>query len=215
MMETTSLLQALETLSYVGLFLWLVLYDLLFFAPLPPYEPLLLTLGYVANMGLFNVFGVIIVIIAAAMLVDNIFFFLSKKGNCSVEKFMSRYKKSTFLKYKQKLEEHYAKSSLVISFIPKIRIFGPVISGTLNVRWRKFFLANALANTSTGMVYALLGFFFHDALQGFMRESSLAEHFLFYLLMLSLAIGVFFLIKKFFLIRATHALKKESIGNDE
>lgn len=151
-----------ETYGYVGVFVFFLIIDELI--PLPD-EISLITLGYLCTIGALRyplLAGV--AAFAAFMLVDAIEFLLARKGSRLVRKLQKKANQGWLERYKQKLHDNLPKTLLVLSFIPRMRVFGPLLVGVTHVPARRFFLYDALSLGLFILVYMSLGFFFHNAI---------------------------------------------------
>lgn len=162
MIIETNISQLFETISYTGIFLWFVLYNFLFFLPLPPPELVFITIGYLASIGDANIFVMALIILITKILVDNTFFLISTKEGKAVQKITSMFGKNTFKKYQEQMIKNISKTFIILVFIPKVRLLGPVVSGSIKIKWRQFFVNNLLANATFIASYLFLGFFFHQ-----------------------------------------------------
>lgn len=190
---TLDIIATLQTVSLIGLFLWMVLYGLLFFIPiLPPYELVLLTIGYAMSVGEMNILFPFIAVVLAATAVDSVFFSLTKQGSSYVQKYVMKYGTSTIKKYEKRLKEHYLKSFIILYFIPKIRLFASVISGSTNISWKRFLPASLLSSGIVAAFYICLGYFFNQTIRTILQTVQGWQHLLFYLVMIIVALLIFF-----------------------
>lgn len=148
------------------------LYGILFFiifaetgfvvTPFLPGDSLLFAAGALCPIGALNVWVLISLLIAAAILGNTINFFIGKKlGPAFLEK-----EKIPFIKkeYILKAQEFYAKhgtKALVISrFIPIVRTFVPFIAGIAKMNTAKFVLWTALSAFIWVIPITFAGYFF-------------------------------------------------------
>ena len=78
MIDPASLIPTIESLSYVGIFIALLLVGYLI--PVPE-EVLLILIGYSVSEGIGSLFPVILVSIAGLYFGDNALYYLTRKGN--------------------------------------------------------------------------------------------------------------------------------------
>lgn len=191
-----------ESLSYMGLFLWLVVYNLLFFLPLPPPEIILVTVGYIASLGQIDPFIAGFLIILTAGLSDNTFFLLTLKGNKSVQKIIQKFGgQKIFLRFKSRMEKNPLRTLIILAYIPSVRFFGPILSGSVKIKWKKFFVYDSLSNIIFSTTYISLGYLFHRTIRRFVGELTIWEHLLFYPIMIIIALIITYLIRKHFLFK--------------
>ena len=160
-MEINVIASNLQHLSYFGVFLW--------FSALSPVVPVfeevvLITIGYLSAIGLMNPFFAAVVAIFSMALADNTFFFLSSSGSRFFKRFIKKKKPKIFIKFENKMRKNMPKTILVLTFIPRVRFFGPIIAGIVNVIWFQFFLFDLLALTTYVTIYVSLGYFFYNKL---------------------------------------------------
>lgn len=191
-----------ESLSYTGLFLWLVVYNLLFFLPLPPPEIILVTVGYIASLGRIDPFIAGFLIVLTSGLSDNTFFFLTLKGNQLVQKIIQKFGgQKIFLRFKSRMEKNPLRTLIILAYIPSVRFFGPILSGSVKIKWKKFFVYDSLSNIIFSTTYISLGYFFHRTIRRFVGELTIWEHLFFYPIMIIIALIITYLIRKHFLLK--------------
>jgi len=202
MLINTNITQVFGTLSYAGLFVWLVIYNLLFFAPLPPAEIILVTVGYIGSLGHIDPVIAGIIIIFTSGLSDNAFFLLTLKDNKLVQKIVQKFGgQKIFLRFKSRMEKNPLRTLIILAFIPTVRFFGPIISGSVKIKWKKFFVYDSLSNIIFSTTYISLGYFFHRTIRRFVGELTIWEHLLFYPIMIIIALIITYLIRKHFLLK--------------
>src|ERR1051325_2258475 len=121
--------------GYLGIFLFFVTVDQV--TPIPE-EVTLLTIGYLASRGMFNAFIAGTVSLVAFLAVDTAYFYLAKSGNRLVKKLKDRMKSKFMERYKHRFKHHMPKTLLVLNFIPRARMFGPILGGMLEVPFTRF-----------------------------------------------------------------------------
>lgn len=193
-----NVINVLETFSYIGLFSWFLLFDA--FIPLPE-ELVLLSIGYVSSAGYLNLFIAGFLAMFAFLLIDNSFFYLAKIGSKFISKFEKRASKKIFLKYKSKMIKNMPKMLLILTFIPRIRFFGPIFAGIIKVDWKRFLFYDALALLIYVSFYVSLGYFFHSALDLIMEEINRFQHIIFYITMIVIGGILVYFINKYFIKR--------------
>ncbi|MDD4858572.1 MAG: VTT domain-containing protein, partial [Candidatus Krumholzibacteria bacterium] len=131
----------MQHLSYMGIFLWLLLSQLIIVMPIPE-EAVLLSIGYVSATGVWNPFIAAAIALATLLLADNAFYFLSKSGNRYVARLVKRSEGGAFAKAESQMKRNMPRAVFTLTFIPRLRFFGPVLAGILKLRWLAFFLAD-------------------------------------------------------------------------
>lgn len=144
--------------SYLGFFLISVCVS--YVIPIPE-AIMLIFFGYMARKMGFNVGDVILVSIAGGIIGDNALYRLSYFGNKYVEKFNRKMRAHKLIEYEYLVVENIGKAVYFLRLVTGVRFFGPVISGTLGVRWRNFLPLNAGATSLHATFFVLLGYMFH------------------------------------------------------
>lgn len=168
----------IQHLSYTGIFLWFLLTQLIIVMPIPE-EVVLISLGYVSATGVWNPFIAAAIALATLILSDGIFYFLSRSGNRYIARLVKRSEGGAFAKAEAQMKRNMPRAVFTLTFIPRLRFFGPVLAGILKLKWPAFFLADASALVIHVSVYTFLGFFFHKSLVGLFKNVAVLQHVLF------------------------------------
>jgi membrane-associated protein len=168
----------IQHLSYTGIFLWFLLTQLIIVMPIPE-EVVLISIGYVSATGVWNPFIAAAIALATLILSDGIFYFLSRSGNRYVARLVRRSEGGAFAKAEAQMKRDMPRAVFTLTFIPRLRFFGPVLAGMLKLKWPAFFLADASALVIHVSVYTFLGFFFHKSLAGLFKNLAVLQHALF------------------------------------
>ena len=177
----------IQHLSYTGIFLWLLFTQLIIVMPIPE-EVVLISIGYVSATGIWNPFVAAAIALATLILSDGIFYFLSRSGNRYVARLVRRSEGGAFAKAEAQMKRNMPRAVFTLTFIPRLRFFGPVLAGMLKLKWRAFFLADASALVIYVLVYASVGFIFHRSLARLFKNLAVLQHVLF--IVTIIAIGV-------------------------
>src|SRR5438067_603172 len=132
--------QFIEKFGYIGILVWFITFDQL--APIPE-EISLLVLGYLSAQGIFNPVVAGIFSLIPFLMVDSVYFWLAKKGSSFIKKRL-RGLASVMNPYKNKLRNHFPKTMFVLCFIPRMRLFTPVLAVSVRVPYKKFLSYDAL-----------------------------------------------------------------------
>ncbi len=125
-----------------------------------PGDTLLLSAGYFASVGKLPLGWLIAVVIISGILGDNTGYEIGKRAGRK----LFRKEESTFFhpdqlkKAEDFYERHGVKTVLLARFVPVIRTFVPVVSGTTNMDRKKFMLYNAVGVASWGASITMLGY---------------------------------------------------------
>lgn len=158
------IVQQYGTLTYVILFLIVFTETGLVIMPLLPGDSLLFAAGAIAaNEGTgLNVFLIIIVLIIAALLGDNVNYFMGKRFGGEIKK----RERILFLKreYLEKTEAFYEKhggSTVIMArFIPIVRTVAPFVAGAGSMNYSKYIGYCVLGAVLWVPSLTLLGYFF-------------------------------------------------------
>lgn len=158
------IVQEYGTLTYVILFLIVFTETGLVIMPLLPGDSLLFAAGAIAaNEGTgLNVFLIIIILIIAALLGDNLNYFMGKKFGGEIKK----RERILFLKreYLEKTEAFYEKhggSTVIMArFIPIVRTVAPFVAGAGSMNYSKYIGYCVLGALLWVPSLTLLGYFF-------------------------------------------------------
>jgi membrane protein DedA with SNARE-associated domain len=146
-----------RSLGYVGIFLFFITIDQL--TPIPE-EVTLLSIGYLAAAGTFNPFIAGAVAMLACVLVDTGYFFLARSGNKFFQKLYKKTHRPFMDKYKNNLHEHLPRTLIVLCFIPRMRMFGPIFCGLLKIKYKKFIIYDIIGIASFTALYVAIGTIF-------------------------------------------------------
>jgi membrane-associated protein len=131
------------TLTYAILFLVIFVETGLIVMPLLPGDSLLFSIGLVAaSTGKIDIWLIIPLLILAALLGDNVNYFVGKKFS----QYIKSRDKILFLKreYIEKTEEFYAKNGakavILARFVPIVRTIAPFVAGAGNMNYSKYII---------------------------------------------------------------------------
>jgi len=146
--------------GYLGIFTALFLESGIFFGFFLPGDSLLFTAGLLASQHYLNIFGLIFVSVAAAILGNNAGYYT---GHRFGRRLFSQ-KGSFWLSPKRIDEAHkfFDKEgpvSLILArFIPAVRTFVPIAAGIGRMRYRTFLVFNAIGGLLWGVSLPILGY---------------------------------------------------------
>jgi membrane-associated protein len=180
-------------LGYLGIFLFFITVDQL--TPIPE-EITLLTIGYLSSNHIFNPIIAGLISLTAFIAVDSVYFFLAGSGNKFIKKFLKKRKNSLITRYKEKLKKNFGPTLIVLCFIPRMRLFGPVFAGIMNLSYKKFLLFDLIGLFSFTLIYISLGMIFHTGLNSLMEKLGRFHDIIFACAMVFLAIIIFLFVRK-------------------
>lgn len=148
--------------SYVGIFLSSMFVS--FLIPLPEVV-LLILIGFLVKTLGIDIWTASIISVLGTIAGDNLLYRLSFFGNKYVERFNRKMRAHKLIQYEHLVKDNIGKSIFFLRFVTGVRFFGPVISGTLGVKWSTFFSLNAIATVIHGAFFIALGYFYkHEIL---------------------------------------------------
>ena len=148
-----------------GIWVYAILFTIIFcetglvFTPFLPGDSLLFLMGFLAAGGGLNVFVVIIILSAAAILGDSVNYkigtsfgnWLIHREKCLVDK---RHVEMTRQYYKK-----YGKKTIVMArFVPGIRSFAPFVAGIIKMRYPAFLFYNVIGGILWVTGFVLFGY---------------------------------------------------------
>ncbi len=163
-----------------------------YFLPIPEIVALMM-IGFLTKKAGLDLSAVVLVSIAGTVAGDNLLYRLSFFGNKYVKRFNEKMRASKLIKYEHLVLDNLGKTIFFLRFIAGVRFFGPVISGTLGARWKKFFLYNGVATILNNAIFILMGFYFYRNVAVVMTEVEIVRH----ALLFSSVLIVGFLIRVF------------------
>ncbi len=186
----TEIMPYLQHLSYFGVFFLLALLDVLI--PLPE-EIILVMIGYTVYFSTLDPFLTILVAIAAFLCGDNITFWLSRGGNRLIARITTKKAAPLIERYAGNMRSKAGVTLLIMTFVPSIRFFAPIVAGSVRTPWKVFILYDFVAVGLYVSLYLLAGYFFHSQINGIIKEFETLGHLMIYvfLLAIGLALGIF------------------------
>ena len=159
-LKTPGFTHFVSRFGYIGIVVWFISFDQ--FTPIPE-EISLLMVGYLSAHNIFNPIVAGICSLAGFIAVDVIYFFLSKKGSSFISKKIKT-SSSILNAYKDKLKHNTFRAVLLLCFIPRMRMFAPILAGSMKLSFRRFLLFDCIALTAFTTIYLLIGIIFNRSL---------------------------------------------------
>ncbi len=149
------------TWTYLLLFVVVFCETGLVVTPFLPGDSLLFAAGALAALGGLNLWWLIILLIAAAILGDTVNYWI---GNFIGPKAFSgniRFLRKDYLDRTQAFyEKHGGKTIILARFVPIVRTFAPFVAGVGTMNYSRFIVFNVVGAVVWVLLFTLVGFFF-------------------------------------------------------
>jgi len=147
-----------EIINTYGIVTYILLFGIIFietglvFVPFLPGDSLLFVAGAFAALHNLNIFVLLAILIAAAILGDTANYWI---GHYFGEKITNRgwVKEENMEKTRRFFDKHGGKTIILARFVPIIRTFAPFVAGAGRMSYRKFFSYNVIG----GILWVTLG----------------------------------------------------------
>ncbi len=160
-----AILTQISGYSYLGVYGISLVANVLFIIP---EEVVLLSLGYAAHAGNFNIFLMIPIVIAGLLSSDFLVYTLSRSGSKFLDAFYKRFfsKRFEFLSKRFSdndnwVETHIEKIIFYSRFLMQLRFLGPFMAGQLKVSKRKYLVYELAALVVYVPLLLWIGWYFH------------------------------------------------------
>ena len=159
MFDLTSLI---ETAGYLGLFAIIFAESGILIGFFLPGDSLLFTAGFLASQGFLNIWILVPILFAAAILGDAVGYTFGKKVG---PKIFSRQESFFFHpshveKTAAFFEKHGVKTIILARFIPVVRTFAPIMAGVGGMKYRTFAKYNIIGGFLWAVGLSTLGYVF-------------------------------------------------------
>ncbi len=129
--------------------------------PFLPGDSLLFATGALAAAGVIDIFGVLVLLTAAAVIGDNTNYFIGRAVGPRVFTEHRRWLKHEHLERTQRFyEKHGGKAVVIARFMPIIRTFAPFVAGVGQMRYPRFLAFDISGGVLWVSSFGLLGYFF-------------------------------------------------------
>lgn len=155
------LLSLITTAGYIGLFSIIFAESGLFFGFFLPGDSLLFTAGFLASQDGLNIFLLIPLLFAGAVLGDNVGYAFGKHiGEKLFTKKESRFFKPAHVTKAHQFFLKYGKKAIFLArFMPIVRTFTPIVAGVAKMPYGDFFLYNIIGGAAWTTGILLSGYF--------------------------------------------------------
>lgn len=155
-----TVMEAIITVGYIGLFIIVFLESGFFLAPFLPGDSLLFSAGILAAEGYFSLYILIPLFVIAAILGDSFGYWFGKRFGKKIFEGNIPYLNMEHLeKTRVFYEKHGALSITIARFVPVVRTFTPIFAGTAEMHYKTFLKYNILGAVLWGAGVTLLGYF--------------------------------------------------------
>jgi membrane-associated protein len=146
--------------AYLILFVIIVLETGLVVTPFLPGDSLLFVAGAAAASGLLDIYAIILVFIAAAIIGDTLNYWIGHYFGTKVfiQKFPGLIKKEYIDRTYGYFERYGGKTIFIARFIPIVRTFAPFLAGVGKMTYRRFILFNILGAIAWSIVITVAGY---------------------------------------------------------
>lgn len=165
------LVSLIKAAGYLGLFGIIFAESGLFVGFFLPGDSLLFTAGFLASQGYLNIFILVPLCFAAAVLGDNFGYAFGRRVGPKIFR-----KENSFFFHKHHVErargfyERHGKKTIIFArFVPFARTFAPILAGVGNMHYRTFFFYNIFGGFLWAACLPLLGYFLGSAVPGIDR----------------------------------------------
>ena len=156
-----------QIISSYGIVTYAILFGVIFvetglvFVPFLPGDSLLFAAGAFAAIGSLNVFSLLILFVAAAVLGDTVNYWV---GHFIGDKIVANprlpIKKEHLARTNEFFRKHGGKTIILARFVPVVRTFAPFVAGAGNMHYWKFISYNVIGGVLWVVVGTMAGYFF-------------------------------------------------------
>ncbi len=159
MHETDYILKSIGEISYGGMFIVALLSNMVI--PVPE-EIILLAVGYLTGIGVFQYPMVMAIFILGMLVSDYILYSLSFRGSRLVKRLRERLQKKGYLRNEAYMKRHIKKIIFFSRFLVYLRFIGPVVAGSTHTKRKLFLTYDFLALLVYVNIFLGLGNYFHS-----------------------------------------------------
>jgi len=163
-----NLVELVQQVSYVGLFLMVFAESGLFFGFFLPGDSLLFTAGFLASQGLLNIWVLVPLLLVGAIGGDSAGYWTGNR----LGSWLLKQKESWFFQKKHLIQaqefyhKHGGKTLILARFIPAVRTFAPIVAGMAKMEYGRFLSFNVIGGLGWAMGMTLAGYFLGRLIPG-------------------------------------------------
>ena len=98
--------------------------------------------------------------------------------------------------YETQLKKNTPRAILILCFIPRMRMFAPILAGSMKLSFKRFLLFDTIALVLFTSVYLVIGIIFHRSLQKIILKTKGLQNIVFFAAILVVAIIIIVLVRK-------------------
>jgi membrane-associated protein len=156
-----------EIILHYGTLTYAILFGVIFaetgfvFTPFLPGDSLLFAAGTLASRGSFNVYFLFALLASAAIIGDNVNYWVGRKLGTKLFELNTRFLKKEYLDKTHKFyEKHGGKTIILARFFPIIRTFSPFVAGLGKMSYLRFVLNDIAGGVIWVGMFVFGGYFF-------------------------------------------------------
>ena len=156
-----NVIELIQTAGYLGIFLIVFAESGILIGFFLPGDSLLFAAGILAAQGFLNIYYLLPILCAGAILGDSAGYWTGKKfGKRLFQRPNSRFfKKERLAQAQEFYGKHGGKTIVIARFMPFIRTFAPIAAGIADMRYRTFAFFNIIGGVIWAVVLTLIGYF--------------------------------------------------------
>ncbi len=131
-----------------------------------PGDSLLVTAGVFAAGGLLNIYSLIPILMAAAVVGDATGYWIGRRAGQALYNRPNSFffRREHLIKTHEFYERHGGKTIIIARFVPVVRTFAPVVAGAAGMTYRHFATYNVVGGVGWILSMTLIGFFLGSAI---------------------------------------------------
>jgi membrane-associated protein len=187
-----NLVHIISLIGYAGIFGLVFAETGLLVGIFLPGESLVFVAGFLAFQGYLNIFFLIPIVFAAAVIGDNIAYTFGKRvGRRLFSQKDSRFFHEENLQRAEKFYEKYGAVTIIVArFVPYLRTFAPIVAGISKMKYKTFVIFNLLGSAVWATSITLIGFYLGKMFPGLGHNSSVVIGLIFLIILVPIIIGL-------------------------
>jgi len=177
LLKAPGFIEFIQRFGYIGIFIWFITFDQI--SPIPE-EISLLIVGYLCAHNAFHPVLAGLVCLAGFVTADIAYYYLFKTGSRLFKKKSGRSNTSWVARYKVKLKNNMPKTIATLNFIPRMRMWAPILSGSMKLPFKRFILFDSISLTIFTVLYLSLGIIFNNSLSAVMEKMKGLQNIIFF-----------------------------------